>query len=113
MDCMRRGSHPPYPTPLRKGGKVGGIWAFFPPCERGTQGRGFECLCVTPGSASRRLKTALVNLVTSESPAAWLGDVRFTVHASIEMIAGKCNLIRHPSSILATRTSVARQEWRG
>ncbi len=47
-----------------------------------------------------------MNLVTSESPAAWLGDVRFTVHASIEMIAGKCNLIRHLSSILATRTSV-------
>jgi len=49
-----------------------------------------------------------VNLVTSESPAAWPRDVRFTVHASIGMIAGKCNLIRHLSSILATRTSVAR-----
>lgn len=47
-----------------------------------------------------------VNLVTSESPAAWPRDVRFTVHASIGMIAGKCNLIRHLSSILATRTSV-------
>ena len=47
-----------------------------------------------------------MNLVTSESPAAWPRDVRFTVHASIGMIAGKCNLIRHLSSILATRTSV-------
>jgi len=47
-----------------------------------------------------------VNLVTSESPAAWPRDVRFTVHASIGMIAGKCNLIRHLSSILATPTSV-------
>ena len=28
---------PPLP-PLRKGGKVGGVWSFFPPCEGGTQG---------------------------------------------------------------------------
>jgi hypothetical protein len=28
---------PPLP-PLRKGGKDGGVWSFFPPCEGGTQG---------------------------------------------------------------------------
>ena len=31
MHCVRCGS-PPLP-PLRKGGKVGGVWSFFPPCE--------------------------------------------------------------------------------
>src|SRR5271157_5215827 len=89
MHCMRRGSHPPptppsqggesrYPPfarggkslpPLRKGGKVatppsqGGEsrrrLVFFPPLRRGDTGGFFECLCVAPGSASRRLKTAL------------------------------------------------------
>ncbi len=50
-------SLPPYP-PLPKGGNVGGICSF-PPLRRGDTGGFFECLCVTPGSAYRRLKTAL------------------------------------------------------
>src|SRR5271157_1110439 len=57
MHCMRRGSHPPYPPFAR-----GESWrrlVFFPPLRRGDTGEFFECLCVTPGSASRRLKTAL------------------------------------------------------
>src|SRR5208283_1982991 len=32
------GLSPPPLLPLRKGGKVGGVWSFFPPCEGGTQG---------------------------------------------------------------------------
>src|SRR5208337_3299302 len=46
-------------APLRKGGKVGGVWSFFPPLRRGDTGGFFECLCVAPGLASRRLKIAL------------------------------------------------------
>ena len=48
--------------------------------------------------------------LTDESPADWPRDVQFTVHASIGLIAGKCNVIRHPSATPVTRSSVARQE---
>ena len=50
---------PPLP-PLRKGGKVGGVWSFFPPLRRGDTGGFFECPRVVPGSVSTRLKTALL-----------------------------------------------------
>src|SRR5271157_3744307 len=65
-DALHAPRRSPRLPPLRKGGKVGGVWSFFPPCEGGTQGGFFECLCVAPGSASRRLITALVN----HSPAS-------------------------------------------
>jgi hypothetical protein len=48
---------PPLPL-LRKGGKLAAS-GLFPPLRRGDTGGFFECLCVAPGSASRRLKTAL------------------------------------------------------
>jgi len=38
MHCMRRGSHLPPTPPFARGGKVGGVWSFVPPCEGGTQG---------------------------------------------------------------------------
>src|SRR5271157_5984813 len=53
---------PPLP-PLRKGGRVGGVWSFFPPLRRGDTGGFFECLCVAPGLASRRLKIALADFL--------------------------------------------------
>ena len=37
MHCMRGNSHPPYP-PLRKGGKVGGVWSFSPLAKGGYRG---------------------------------------------------------------------------
>ena len=45
-----------------------------------------------------------MNLRTGESPAGWRRDVRLTVHASIGLIAGNCNVIRHLS--LGPRKSV-------
>src|SRR5271157_5350149 len=49
---------PPLP-PLRKGGKVGGVWSFFPPCEGGTQGGASSASALCQGSSSTRLKIAL------------------------------------------------------
>src|SRR5271157_6155877 len=57
MHCIRRGSHPPYP-PFARGEKSAASH-LFPPLRRGETGGFFECLRVTPGSSSRRLKTAL------------------------------------------------------
>src|SRR5208337_5302054 len=49
-------SKPPTP-PLRKGGKVGGVWSFFPPCEGGTQGgaSNASALCQVRGRPMARV----------------------------------------------------------
>ena len=64
MHCMRRGSHPPYPT-FARGGKVG-VWSFSPLAKGGHRG----VLRVPPrctGSAPRRLKTALTQSRSDET----------------------------------------------
>src|SRR5271157_3062981 len=57
MHCMRRGFHPP--TPPSQGGESRRRPVFFPPFARGDTGGFFECPCVAPGSAFRRLKITL------------------------------------------------------
>src|SRR5208283_899434 len=49
---------PPLPPPFARGGKSAAS-GLFPPLRRGDTGGFFECLCVAPGSPSRRLKIAL------------------------------------------------------
>ena len=49
-----------------RGGKSAAS-GLFSPLRRGDTGRFFECLCVAPGSASRRLKTALIFFETVAS----------------------------------------------
>src|SRR5208283_4489642 len=44
----------PPPTPPSQGGENLRRLVFFPPLRRGDTGGFFECLCVAPGSASRR-----------------------------------------------------------
>src|SRR5208337_3920893 len=44
------------PTPPSQGGESRRRLVFFPPFARGDTGGFFECLCVAPGSPSRRLK---------------------------------------------------------
>jgi hypothetical protein len=63
----------------------------------------------TSASRSRGPETTrdiLVNLVSVESPGDWPPDVRFTVHASIGLFAGNCNVIRHLFSLRDERVFV-------
>ena len=81
MHCMRRGSHPPSPPfarggksaasgPLRKGGKVGGVWSFSPLAKGEHRG----VLRVPPrcarGLASRRLMNG-DRVLALPRPACW------------------------------------------
>ena len=80
MHCMRRGSHPPCP-PFARGGQsttsfLGGggggesrrRLVFFPPLRRGdTGGCSSSASAFPPGSASRRLKTALTQSASDEA----------------------------------------------
>ena len=63
---MRCGSYAPR-APLARGGKSAAS-GLFPPLRRGDTGGCFECLCVVPGSASTRLKTALATMPSPHAP---------------------------------------------